>query len=154
MDTKEIFEQALKDPQLRSTIDIDKLIESLEDERNNYLDNKSLNDINNDIFKIIDSNNIDVEKKKQYCEKLIGYYPIEHIYEIHKGKHIRWLRNGKLTNGGITVDIKFTDKGTQILCMNSNKRFIQIKLDECKIFQKMNQTEQLIIMAYEYANEK
>jgi len=149
MDIKDIFEQALKDPTLTSNLDIEKLIESLDDERNNYLENKTMKDINADIFNKIKNLHIDLNKKKEFCEKLIGYHPIEEVYELHKGKHIRWIRNNNLTNGGIVVNIKFTDNGTQILCMNSAKKFIQIKIDECIIFQKMSETEQLIIMAYE-----
>ena len=149
MDVKDIFEQALKDPTLTSNLDIEKLIESLDDERNEYLENKTMKDINADIFNKIKNLHIDLIKKKEICEKLIGYHPIEEVYELHKGKHIRWIRNNKLTNGGIIVNIKFTDNGTQVLCMNSAKKFIQIKIDECIIFQKMSETEQLIIMAYE-----
>jgi len=149
MDIKDIFEQALKDPTLTSNLDIEKLIESLDDERNDYLENKTMKDINADIFNKIKNLHIDLNKKKEFCEKLIGYHPIEEVYELHKGKHIRWIRNNNLTNGGIVVNIKFTDNGTQILCMNSAKKFIQIKIDECIIFQKMSETEQLIIMAYE-----
>jgi len=149
MDIKDIFEQALKDPTLTSNLDIEKLIESLDDERNDYLENKTMKDINADIFNKIKNLQIDLNKKKEFCEKLIGYHPIEEVYELHKGKHIRWIRNNNLTNGGIVVNIKFTDNGTQILCMNSAKKFIQIKIDECIIFQKMSETEQLIIMAYE-----
>ena len=103
------------------------------------------------MFEKVNVLDIELEKKQIYCNKLIEYYPIEHIYELHKGKHIRWIRNNKLTNGGIIVNIKFTDNGTQILCMNSTKKFTQIKFDECIIFQKLNETEQLIIMAYEYS---
>ena len=48
MDVKEIFEQALKDPSLTSNLDIEKLVESLEDERNDYLENKTMQEINQD----------------------------------------------------------------------------------------------------------
>lgn len=154
MDVKEIFEQALKDPSLTSNLDIEKLVESLEDERNDYLENKTMQEINQDIFNKIKKLNTSLDDKKDICEKLIGYHPINEVYELHKGKHIRWIRNNKLTNGGIIVDIKFTNNGTQVLCMNSAKRFIQIKIDECIIFQKLSETEQLIIMAYECVQNK
>lgn len=154
MDVKEIFEQALKDPSLTSNLDIEKLVESLEDERNDYLENKTMQEINQDIFNKIKKLNTSLDDKKEICEKLIGYHPINEVYELHKGKHIRWIRNNKLTNGGIIVDIKFTNNGTQVLCMNSAKRFIQIKIDECTIFQKLSETEQLIIMAYECVQNK
>ena len=67
---------------------------------------------------------------------------------------VRWLNLDKknLTNGGIVVDIKFLKDGTQILCMNTQKRFIQYKFDNCYTFQKMTPEEQLILMAYENIN--
>ena len=151
MDAKQIFEQALKDPELLSTINVDKLLDSLQDQRNDYLENKTFEEIRSDVFEKVNAMNVELEKKYIYCDKLIEYYPIETVYGLHKGKHIRWLRNNKLTNGGIIVNIKFTNNGTQILCMNSAKKFVQIKFDECIIFQKLNETEQLIIMAYEYS---
>ena len=93
MDAKQIFEQALKDPELISTIDVDKLLDSLQDQRNDYLENKTLKEINEHVFEKINAQDIELEQKKLYCSKLIEYYPIDKVYELHKGKHIRWLRN-------------------------------------------------------------
>ena len=69
---------------------------------------------------------------------------MEKVYHVHKGKHIRWLRNDKLTNGGIVVDVKFLENGTQILCKN-RQRFIQYKFDDCITFQKLTMDELLIL---------
>lgn len=154
-EVKEIFEAAMKDPSLLSTINIESLIDNIENDANNYLEEKTMEMINNDIFNIIKNISISIEDKKNYCDKLIGYRIIEDLHELHKGKHVRWIRknNGKLTNGGIIMDIKFYNDGTQILCMGSGKRFIQYKYDDCITFQKMSETEQLIVMAYEYTNK-
>lgn len=153
-DIQTIFESALKDPTLLSDIDIDKLLLSIDDNRNNYLEHKTMESINKEIFDSINDLELSLEKKESYCEKLIGYRLVENLNELHKGKHVRWIRKGKnnLTNGGIIVNIKFLDNGTQILCKNSMNRFIQYKYDECITYQKMNEAEQLVIMAYEYAS--
>lgn len=152
----EIFEQAIADPTLISTIDIDKLLDSVEENQNEYLENKSMEEIRQEINQYIDELNVENERKLSYSDKLIGYRLVDEIHELHKGKHVRWIRktNETLTNGGIVVDIKFTDNGTQILCMGPKNRFIQYKFDECITFQKMSETEQLIIMAYDYAKNK
>ena len=94
------------------------------------------------------------EIQQNICLKLVGYRMVDELHELHKGKHVRWVRRGtnKLTNGGIVVDIKFLDTGTHILCKNSMNRFIQYKYDECVTFQKMSSTEMLILMAYEHTN--
>ena len=149
-----MFECALKDPTLLSDIDIDQLLLSIDDNKNNYLEDKTMESINKEIFDSINELDLSLEKKATYCEKLIGYRLVENLNELHKGKHVRWIRKTKkdLTNGGIIVNIKFLDSGTQILCKNSMNRFIQYKYDECITFQKMNEAEQLVIMAYEYAS--
>jgi hypothetical protein len=84
---------------------------------------------------------------------LIGYRYVDEIRYLHKGKHIRWIRqNNKipsLTNGGIVVNIKFLDNGIHIVCKNSQNRFIQYKFDDCITFQRLSVEEQLLLMAYE-----
>jgi hypothetical protein len=151
----EIYESALKDPTLFSTIDIEQLLDSIESSKNDYLENKTMNDVTIDIFNKINELYLSEEKTREFCNKLIGYRYVDEIHEIHKGKHIRWLRNNtdRLTNGGIVVDVKFMDNGTQILCMNSQKRFMQYKFDDCLTFQKLSVEEQLILMAYEYIDK-
>lgn len=156
MDNKEtvnidkIFEDALNDPSLLSTIDIDNLLNSIESTKNDYLENKTMDDITNDIYEKIDEINVPQNKKEDFYKKLTGYRYVDEIYELHKGKMVRWIRigNTNLTNGGIVMDIKFLDNGIHILCMNNQRRFIQYKFDDCYTFQKMNTEEQLILMAY------
>lgn len=153
-EVNKMFESAMKDPTLLSTIDINSLLSSIEDSKNDYLENKTTEIINKDIFDSVNAFPINMETKESYCDKLIGYRLVLELNELHKGKHIRWIRknNSKLTNGGIIVDIKFLDEGVHILCMGNGKRFVQIKFDDCVIYQKMSEAEQLIVMAYEYVD--
>lgn len=148
----QVYKDAINDPSLLSTLDIDELLDSLENETNDYLENKTLDGITENIYNNIKEVCNDELVQQQICLKLIGYRLVDELHELHKGKHVRWLRRGtnKLTNGGIVVDIKFLDSGTHILCMNSMKRFIQYKFDDCITFQKMSSTEMLILMAYEH----
>jgi len=147
-----IFEEALNDPSLLSTLDIDNLLDSIETTKNDYLDNKTMDDITNDIYEKIEEIDIQQDKKEDLYKKLIGYRYVDEIYELHKGKMVRWIRMGNtnLTNGGIVTDIKFLDNGIHVLCMNNQRRFIQYKFDDCYTFQKMNTEEQLILMAYSH----
>jgi hypothetical protein len=154
---QEIFENARKDPELFSTIDIEQLLESIESDKNDYLEGKTLGDINNDIYEKINTLNAPIEKKQEMCNKLIGYRQVDELHELHKGKHVRWIRNTigepNLTNGGIVIDIKFLDNGTHVLCKNNLNRFIQYKFDDCITFQKLSSEEQLILMAYEHMDK-
>ena len=152
----EIFERAKKDPSLFSTMDIENLLSAIENEKTDYLENKTMSCIANIIMEQLNELNIGSREVEVIYQKLIGYRLVDEIHELHKGKHVRWLRqkqgthNVKLTNGGIVVDIKFLDTGIHVLCLNSQQRFIQYKFDDCLTFQKLSTEEQLILMAYEH----
>jgi hypothetical protein len=153
----EIFESVLRDPTLLSTIDIENLLQTIESDKNDYLENMTISKINEIIYNKCIECKLPEQTTQEFCHKLIGYRYVDEIHELHKGKHIRWFRNNsnmaRLTNGGIVVDIKFLDNGTHILCMNGRRQFIQYKFDDCISFQKMTVEEQLILMAYEHVNK-
>ena len=155
INVREIFENAKNDPSLFSAIDIQALLQSIENKKNDYLDNKTMRDINSDVFSAIHDLGISKEHEKLVCEKLIGYRYVDEIHELFKGRHIRWIRmyddEAHLTNGGIVVNVKFTDKGMQVLCKNPQHRFMQYMFDECLTFQKLSTEEELLLMAYENA---
>ena len=152
MNIDQIFEDAMNDSSLLSTINIDNLLNTLENTKNDYLDNKTMADISKEVYENVAECDIHDNVIESLCKKLIGYRYVDEIYELHKGKMIRWIRDGtsKLTNGGIVTDIKFLPNGIHVQCMNSMKRFIQYKFDDCKTFQKMNTDEQLILLAYDH----
>lgn len=168
INVNEIFENARKDPALFSTMNIQELLNSIENEKNDYLENKTMDDITKQIFEEISEFDLSLEETQNICNRLIGYRHVDEIRELHKGKHIRWIRIGNnnnnkqseslndkiskkplLTNGGILVNIKFLDNGVHIICKNSQNRFIQYKFDDSITFQKLSVEEQLLLMAYE-----
>jgi DNA integrity scanning protein DisA with diadenylate cyclase activity len=149
MNINEIIENAKKDPSLFSTIDIENILSSVENEKNDYLDNKTTDDIIKEVFESVQNLDLSSEDKCKICNKLMGYRLVEEIHELFKGRHIRWIREGQLKNGGIVVDIKFSNEGIQILCKNNMNRFIQYKFDECVTYQKLTCEEELLLMAYE-----
>jgi hypothetical protein len=140
----QLIENEKNNPELQSTIDIKTILESAENVDNNYIGNHSLSTISKEVVEILQQENIERELLYKYCDSLLHYRLVEQIYHIHKGKHIRWIRNNKLTNGGIVVDVKFLNNGTHILCKNHN-RFIQYKFDDCITFQKLTTDELLIL---------
>ncbi len=151
---EQVYRDAINDPSLLSGLDIEELLDTLENEINDYLENKTLDGITEEVYEGVCEICDEKEIQEKICLKLAGYRMVDELHELHKGKHVRWLRRGtnKLTNGGIVVDIKFLDTGTHILCKNSMNRFIQYKYDDCITFQKMSSTEMLILMAYEHTN--
>jgi len=125
-------------------INLQTILDSAENVDNNYIGDHSLKTITKEVIDVLNTQEIQQEDIYKYTNSLLHYRVIEHVYHIHKGKHVRWLRNGKLTNGGIVVDVKFLDNGTHILCKNRN-RFIQYKFDDCATFQKLTTDELLIL---------
>ena len=126
-------------------IDIDELLKSLDGDET---DLKMLSEILDENLRVVNRLNMGAD----VYNKLVGYRYIDNISEIHKGKYIRWIRNSdkKLTNGALVFDVKFYDNGSQILCKNIRQQMMQIKFDDCIIFQKLSAGEQLISMAYEH----
>ena len=70
-EVSKIFESAMKDPTLLSTIDVDSLLSSIEDSKNDYLENKTTEIINKDIFDSVNAFSINLETKESYCDKLM-----------------------------------------------------------------------------------
>jgi hypothetical protein len=178
IDVGEIYQNALKDPSLFSTIDIDKMLDSIENEKNDYLENKTMDSVTQEICEKISDLPISDESKENICKKLIGYRYVDEIHELHKGKITSWIRikksaaqellerqikgsentytiQPKLSGTGILVNIKFADRGTNVVISNPpNHRFTQYRFDDCLTFQKMTEEEQLILMAYEYLDKE
>ena len=150
----DIFKEAKEDPALKSQINMEQLLKNA-----NNSDVKSLDTITKevlseikDIFTQTQTQSSQSERHaaiKEMYAKLKEYRVINEIFEIHRGKHVRWIRRQtgapKLTNGGIIIDVKFLDTGTHIL-VKCGKRFIQIKYDDCVIFQKLSDDEQILFM--------
>ena len=139
-----IIENERNNPELQNTLDLDTILESAGNVDYQYIGDHSLSSITQEVFDILSEQDISKELIHKYSASLINYRLVEKVYHVHKGKHIRWLRNDKLTNGGIVVDVKFLENGTQILCKNK-QRFIQYKFDDCITFQKLTMDELLIL---------
>jgi hypothetical protein len=141
------IKEARKDPALQSTLNINELLA----ESATTDDGLTLTEITEAIADAISELDISENKVVELCNKVTGYVYIDEIHELQKGRHVRWIRriDAVLTNGGIVVDIKFLDNGTHVLCMNSQRRFIQYKFDDCITFQKMTLEEQVCLLAKE-----
>jgi hypothetical protein len=127
-----------------SYINIDEILEnSVERDTQDLLLN-----ISEEIVESMMSISLSVDLMAEFCSKLVEYRFVDKIFQLQKGKHVRWIRKGNLdptlTNGGILMDIKFTNKGVSILCKNKN-RFIQYGFDDCLTYQKLSPDELMLI---------
>jgi hypothetical protein len=153
-----IYKAAIDDPEVFSQINMDKLMESIENEKNQYLENKKTSDIAQEILDSMEMFNISPNDIAPLCNKLVGYRYVDEIYQLHKGKHVRWIKKADinkkpqlLNRGGIVIDVKFEDKGIYIICCVSNTSYIlKYKYDDCLTYQKLSMDEQLILLANNY----
>ena len=131
------------------------------------LDNALDNDDNENIMnlttkKILEMNynilkELHLEKKTtlEYLKKLKGYKYVDELQDLKHGRFIKWIpiidpTNLPLHYSGIICEIKITDQGVFIICKNFMHRHYTFKMDECLIFQKLSEQEQVILSALDH----
>ena len=92
MDIRKIILDAKADPALKSTLNIEALLKTIENVDTDYLGNRTLSDISSEIIECLKDINLSEDSIVEYCEKLKEYRAIDQIYQLHKGKHVRWIR--------------------------------------------------------------
>jgi hypothetical protein len=156
---EQLFTEAKNDPELFSTIDVNELLNALHKDSTDYLENKTLQTISDEIYNVINGLGLTPEKTRDWCHKLIGYRLVNEVYELHKGKTAKTIRlyeDGppKLIHNGIVLNIVFLDNGTHVRCRNPQFTIMQYKFNERITFQQLSTDEQLILMAYEHISKK
>lgn len=76
--------------------------------------------------------------------ELPGYKRIWELDQIKYGAYVRWLSNGKLKRGMFICDIIITDEGIVIKGKTYQGNFINIRMDNCILFQKLSNDEIII----------
>jgi len=142
---------------MTNELNMDLLMKSLENEDNDCLmnlDTKVIQKIKNDMLQKL---NLPKEKLKSIHKSLKQYRFIDEIPDIKYGAYVRWINlnnpdNLNLTNGGLVCDIKICNDNVIIVCKNSFNRFFQLKLNECFVFQKITDQENVLLSALDYLN--
>lgn len=142
---------------MTNELNMDLLMKSLENEDNDCLmnlDTKAIQKIKNDMLQKL---NLPKEKLKSIHKSLKQYRFIDEIPDIKYGAYVRWINlnnpdNLNLTNGGLVCDIKICNDNVIIVCKNSFNRFFQLKLNECFVFQKITDQENVLLSALDYLN--
>ena len=83
-----------QNPDLQSTIDIPMLLLAAENVDMDDLGNRTLSDISREIVQALQNINLPAEKISEICGKLAEYRLTDQVYQIQKGKHVRWIRAG------------------------------------------------------------
>lgn len=157
---EKIYNDARMDPTLFSKLDPEELLRELAKDKNNYISEKTTADILNEMKQsIVDEFGEELSNKDvdDMLKKLIGYRSVDELDAIHIGQYTRWIQkyqdDVKLTNGGILLNVIFTNEGINLTIRLWNNRIIQVRFDDCVVFQKLSFGEQLILMASDYVNK-
>jgi hypothetical protein len=141
-----------------SELQIDQLLSALENETNlsiMELTNAKIKKYKNDVLQKIQ---IKGAKLKELHKKLKNYRYVMDLQDIQFGCYIRWIPlknpdNIYLTNGGIIIDIEILKNGIHIKLKNNRNRIFQIKFDECIVFQKLTNQEQIILSVLDHLDK-
>lgn len=138
--------------------EIDYLLNALDNDNNNTIINLTNSKIKQEKNDILQKLQLNRETLKSFHKKLKEYRYCENLEDIQFGAYIRWISlknpdNIKLTNGGIICDIKSHNDHAIFLLKNNRNRFFQIKFDECLIFQKITNQEQIILAILDYIDK-
>jgi hypothetical protein len=152
MNIAEFIKNAQNDPALKSRINAEELLKSIDSVKNDFLENQTFDSIATDVFDSLIQLPISKETVGSLCEKLSGYRFVGELHLLHKGKFVRWIRHDKpdkLIRGGIVIDIQFGDLGANILCRLVTGEFLRYRFDKCNTYQKLTEEEIMILTLYE-----
>jgi hypothetical protein len=147
--------------------DIQEILEKLDDEQHDYLENKTLKSISQDIYDILKINGYSDDKIETLYNKLNGYRYVENINELHVGKEIKVLRianpydatfdkmDSTLKYYGKVTNIIFEDNGILVRSITFiNKiKYCNYKYDNFLTFQKLTPDEKIMIALLENDRE-
>ena len=140
-----------------SDFDVNNLLHALENNENESILSKNLTSEKIDIIKnnVFDDIGIDDETRDDFKKKLQNYIYIDGMNDLIPGSYIRWIPlqnpdNIHLTRGGNICDINICEKGTTVVVKNLRNNYMQICLDNCLIFRKLNNQEMILISAMNY----
>ena len=76
-----------------------------------------------------------------------GYKRIYQINELIMSRSTKLIRidSGKIQYAGFLIKIEFTECGTIIICKGPNNVYYRFRMDQYLIYQKWNQTEELLL---------
>jgi len=136
-------------------MDVEQLLKALDNEKNGKLmnmTNKKIKQLNMEVLKELQ---LSEKTLAEYLKKLNGYIYVEEMQDLKHGSFIRWINikdpeNIYLTDGAIISEIKIRDSGVNIVCRSFSKKYYQIEMNSCLIFQKLSGQEQVLLSALDH----
>ena len=136
-------------------LSIEEIIQELDDKNLLYLTTSKIKELKNNILQKLYLNR---EELLHYHRVLKAYRYIDELDELKIGGYIRWFNlkkidSLKLTNGGFVIDVKQQNENINVVCKNALNRVFCMNLNECIVFQKLNQQEKILIKIIDYASK-
>ena len=99
-------------------------------------------------LRILQNITIDKDELTHYYKLLTSYRYIDEVDELRMGSYIRFFKldtqSLDLGRGGFLADIQVV-KQRIVLLFKNRTRFFKLKMDECILFQKNTQQENILI---------
>ena len=139
-------------------VDIENLLVALDNENNESIMNLTKGKMNEHKNNCLQRLQLGKENLKSCHKKLKEYRYVMDLRDIQFGCYIRWipLKNPDkiyLTTGGIIIDIEILKNGIHIKVKNNLNRIYQLKFDECIIYQKLTNQEQIILSVLDHLDK-
>lgn len=139
-------------------MDVEQLLKSLDNEDNAFMIDQTREKLQKQKNDMLQQLQLSREDLIKYHKKLKRYRYVGDLAHLKYGAYIRWIRltnpdNLKLTNGGTILDIKIYEKGCNILCKNNMGRVFELRFDECMIFQKLTDQEEVLLDVLTYLSK-
>ena len=135
-------------------MDMQKLLQSLENEDNEYLldlTTKKIRDMNK---KVLEELELTAKEMSEYLSKLKEYKYVDEVSDLKYGAYLRWISLSDpddldLKKGAIFCEVKVGDDGLFLICRNYgySKKHFRLKFDEHMIFQKLSEQELILLNA-------
>ena len=142
-----------------SEINVNKVLDALENETNASIIELTTQKIKQQKNDMLQQLQLSREKLKTFHKKLQNYRYCSDLKDLQYGYYLRWIRLTNpdkitLTNGGILCEVKFVnDNAIHLLCKNTRNMIFQFKFDECLVFQKLTQQENVILSVLDYLDK-
>lgn len=136
-------------------INIETLNHAVENIKNEDILNTSLTEINKVKQKVLLELQLPREILNDFYNRLQRYKYVDEITELNSGDYVRWIdltnaANIKLTNGAFICDVEINSDGVHIKLKTFRNRHIQIRMDEIFLFQKLTDSELVVLSALKY----
>ena len=137
---------------INNLVKLDNALDNDDNENIMNLTTKKILEMN---YKILKELHLEKKTTVEYLKKLKGYKYVDELQDLKHGRFIKWIpiidpTNLPLHYSGMICEIKITDQGVFIICKNFMHRHYTFKMDECLIFQKLSQEEQVILSVLDH----